>query len=342
MKKDPLKHSNPKFNAWRLVSDEKIKYSPDAAKAALEARSLLERVIDEHPGSPWALLAQRSINTPFGFKWVETYVPPAVPETPDAAEASQKQRAWLDLAEDLARQNQWEKVRGVLDQAGDPRRGMTEEATFWQRRGDLFAMLNSWDRAAVHYGEVVRLRPDDAVVGCRHVPALLTAGEGATAIRTASGMLNRFRETPNPQDAADVAWCCILALGTVTDRAARMQIAATIVDYYAEDSGTCVRKNALIGALYRVGRCRDAIELFKDWTGPNKPDVQAIWAMAHDRLGHRAEALQYVGGLPYNVRLGTTSELNLGWHDLEFRLLRSEAQALIIYDPVFSADPFAR
>jgi len=28
--------------------------------------------------------------------------------------------------------------------------------------------------------------------------------------------------------------------------------------------------------------------------------------------------------------------------ELELRLLRSEAEALILYDPVFPADPFAR
>ncbi len=30
------------------------------------------------------------------------------------------------------------------------------------------------------------------------------------------------------------------------------------------------------------------------------------------------------------------------WNELEIRLLRSEAQARILYDPVSPADPFAR
>ena len=37
---------------------------------------LLQRVVDEHPATPWALLAQRELENPLGFKWVETYVPP--------------------------------------------------------------------------------------------------------------------------------------------------------------------------------------------------------------------------------------------------------------------------
>ena len=29
------------------------------------------------------------------------------------------------------------------------------------------------------------------------------------------------------------------------------------------------------------------------------------------------------------------------WHELEFRLLQSEAEAVILYDPIFPADLFA-
>jgi hypothetical protein len=76
LKKDPPKFSNPKFNAWRLLPDEGISYSEKAAAAGREANALLRRVIEEHPATPWALLAQRELKDPLGFKWVETYVPP--------------------------------------------------------------------------------------------------------------------------------------------------------------------------------------------------------------------------------------------------------------------------
>ena len=76
MKKDPPKFSNPKSNAWRLVPDAAIQYSEKAAAAGREAQSLLRRVVDEHPATPWALLAQRELENPLGFKWIETYVAP--------------------------------------------------------------------------------------------------------------------------------------------------------------------------------------------------------------------------------------------------------------------------
>ncbi len=91
MKKDPLKFTNAKSNAWRLVPDTAIQYSENAAKVAREAEALLKRVVDEHPVTPWSLLAQRELKNPLGFKWVETYVAP--PRRESAAEAAKKKKA---------------------------------------------------------------------------------------------------------------------------------------------------------------------------------------------------------------------------------------------------------
>ncbi|MGP0069441.1 MAG: vWA domain-containing protein [Isosphaeraceae bacterium] len=89
MKKDPPKFTNPRSNAWRLVPDKAIQYSDKAATAAREAETLLHRVVEDHAATPWALLAQRDLKDPMGFKWVETYVQP--PRRNDnAAEAKAK------------------------------------------------------------------------------------------------------------------------------------------------------------------------------------------------------------------------------------------------------------
>jgi hypothetical protein len=91
MKKDPPKFSSPKFNAWRLVPDANIQYSEKAVVAAREAQSLLRRVIEDHPTTPWALLAQREVKDPLGFKWVETYVQPR-PRRNDNTAAARKNK----------------------------------------------------------------------------------------------------------------------------------------------------------------------------------------------------------------------------------------------------------
>ncbi len=89
MKKDMPKFSNPRSNAWRLVPDTNIQYSKNAAAAAKEAETFLRRVVEEHPATPWALLAQRDLKDPMGFKWVEHYVPP-MRRNNNAAEAKKK------------------------------------------------------------------------------------------------------------------------------------------------------------------------------------------------------------------------------------------------------------
>ncbi|MFO0954875.1 MAG: vWA domain-containing protein, partial [Isosphaeraceae bacterium] len=78
MKRNPRKFSKPEANAWRLVPDREVRFNDRASAAAEQAEKLLKRVIDEHPSTPWALLAERELKDPFGFKWVETRVQPIV------------------------------------------------------------------------------------------------------------------------------------------------------------------------------------------------------------------------------------------------------------------------
>jgi hypothetical protein len=97
LKKDPPKFKSSRANAWRLVPDTAIQYSDKAVAAAHEAEVLLHRVIDDHPDTPWALLAQRELKDPFGFKWVETYVPPR-PRNENNAEAAQRKNRNMPAA----------------------------------------------------------------------------------------------------------------------------------------------------------------------------------------------------------------------------------------------------
>jgi hypothetical protein len=78
MKKDPPKFTRPDSNAWHLVPDAEIHYSEKAAEAARQAVALLKKVVADHPSTPWALLAQRELKDPMGFRWVEAHVRPVV------------------------------------------------------------------------------------------------------------------------------------------------------------------------------------------------------------------------------------------------------------------------
>ncbi|MEX0820175.1 MAG: vWA domain-containing protein, partial [Pirellulaceae bacterium] len=80
-----LKFSNEKNNTWVLRHDDEISTGSQLAKAAREAEDYLRRVVDEHPETPWALLASRELQTPLGWKWTEEFTDLAPPPNRTAA-----------------------------------------------------------------------------------------------------------------------------------------------------------------------------------------------------------------------------------------------------------------
>lgn len=71
MKVAPLPFENQGSNRWRVVPSKDITGSPLVRKMASDARTYLVRVLDTHPGTPWALLAERELSQPMGWEWRE-------------------------------------------------------------------------------------------------------------------------------------------------------------------------------------------------------------------------------------------------------------------------------
>jgi len=69
MKVTPKSFEKETDNMWRLVPSDKIESGPEMRKAAEQSKVYLTRVIDDHPGTPWALLAERELGTPLGWTW---------------------------------------------------------------------------------------------------------------------------------------------------------------------------------------------------------------------------------------------------------------------------------
>ncbi len=68
-----LKAKDPKNNTWVLKPDDEISVGSALAKMADKARMYLNRVKDEHPDTPWAMLAERELSEPLGWKWEEGF-----------------------------------------------------------------------------------------------------------------------------------------------------------------------------------------------------------------------------------------------------------------------------
>jgi len=71
MKSNPKSFEKEGSNTWQLVGTEDITTGPSVKKMAKKAKEYLTRVIDDHGGTPWALLAEREMSSPFGWKWQE-------------------------------------------------------------------------------------------------------------------------------------------------------------------------------------------------------------------------------------------------------------------------------
>ncbi len=98
MKVAPKNFENEKSNMWRLVPSSDILTGPEMRKAAVSAKDYLKQVIDDHPGTPWAMLAERELSMDLGWSWKEYSEP--IPGSDGMLRANQEEVARLLLAEE--------------------------------------------------------------------------------------------------------------------------------------------------------------------------------------------------------------------------------------------------
>ncbi len=69
----------PKNNTWVLQASDEVTVGSKWQNEADTARKLLQGVVDEHAGTPWALLAKQELEVPIGWTWKEEYTDPNPP-----------------------------------------------------------------------------------------------------------------------------------------------------------------------------------------------------------------------------------------------------------------------
>ena len=75
----PKDKDTPQNNTWILRPADIIETGSQDAKLLKKAKTYLNRVVKEHEGTPWAMLAQRELQTPIGWKWSQSYTAPPKP-----------------------------------------------------------------------------------------------------------------------------------------------------------------------------------------------------------------------------------------------------------------------
>jgi hypothetical protein len=112
MKASPRSFAKAENNMWKLVASKEIETGPQLKKAAEQSRTYLKRVIDEHPGTPWASMAEKELAMDMGWSWAEERKP--VPGA-EGQNLTREEEARLLLADEMkqreTRRQQMEKPR---------------------------------------------------------------------------------------------------------------------------------------------------------------------------------------------------------------------------------------
>ena len=94
-----LKFKDEKNNTWVLVPSDEITVGSAFQKQAEKSKMYLERVVNDHPNTPWSLLAAKELKQPLGWTWKEefTNLNPMRDAGGDAAAAAQANDAKMML-----------------------------------------------------------------------------------------------------------------------------------------------------------------------------------------------------------------------------------------------------
>jgi WD40 repeat protein len=196
-------------------------------------------------------------------------------------------------------------------------------------------------KAASLVSQAVLLRPGEPEIRGYQIIALRAAGDSGGVRRAVADLLRQFGTPASVWEANSIAWSCALAPDGAADPAAVVQLFRDALQGRPWPATPAEFLNTLGAAMYRAGQFEGAIrpleEGIKIRSGISRPQDWAFLAMAHQRLGHPDEARRWLARFgqyqPNKTPAGT-------WEELEVQLLRHEAEAVVLYDPSFPADPF--
>ncbi len=220
-------------------------------------------------------------------------------------------------------------------------------ASMRAERGRFYFTRSRFGNAAQDFTRAEELDPDNPGLRYARAVSLLLTGDLAGYRAACAAMLSWFKDHENVFAANRVAYACIYGPDAVADMPGLVRA--------AERSAPATRGGIRIvgAALFRAGRHKEALNRFEQAHRVFQPRAWdwLFLAMIHGRLGHAEEAgrlLEKADRWITEADRSTHQSGGIGpiWSSVfegpTIRLLRSEAEAMVRFDPVFPADPFAR
>src|SRR5262249_9532774 len=130
-------------------------------------------------------------------------------------------------------------------------------ASFFGRRGAVYARLGQWDQAAADGAKTLELGDKRLKVERDYALLCLATANTDQYRRTCARLLERFGQTKDPAVANNVAWACVLAPNAVDDAKRPLQLAEKAVYIHP---GVANYLTTLGAALYRANRPEEAVQ----------------------------------------------------------------------------------
>jgi serine/threonine protein kinase/WD40 repeat protein/Tfp pilus assembly protein PilF len=176
----------------------------------------------------------------------------------------------------------------------------------------------------------------------KYAIALLRSGDLARYRTFCSGVFARVTAGKLRMNLLDFLWTCLLAPDAVGDPRALVRLAESTLKTQPDGPGKGHLLRVVAAALYRAGRIDESISRFEESIkmrgGQSRARDWVFLAMAHARKGHRAQAVEWLKRLASYKPPESPDRL---WEEQRMIIHSQEAEAVVIYDPVFPSDPFA-
>jgi eukaryotic-like serine/threonine-protein kinase len=277
------------------------------------------------------------------------------------------QSRWDEAAADFAREldhwpesRSWESRRSyrILEMARWDRAYARllelrrDDGQLWCVRGRYHALRGRWELAAADFARGISSAPPDSEEWFEHACLRLIVGDSEGYRTFVQEMRRREGQTTNPFVAYVLARSCVQTAEPAVDPEQVIRWAEATLR-----RGRPPWHLHVVGAAhYRAGHLEQAIKwleesnaAFATYTSGDNYKLQnrLVLAMAHERSGRAAQAramLAEVHRLCQRIEAAKTDDAvplpTVDW--LPLQVLRREAEAVILYDPIFPADPFAK